>query len=142
MPATVSTITTSTSTPVRRSPRLRKSPETDNVETAPPQLKVKEHDFFWTYTEEPHRTRRQAIINAHPEVCLYTPMHPIFLTHFLGDQTLWARAAHEMGRPPRRLPSSPLRLSSRRHTLLIMEVLPDGIHCGCYGEPEPLPRDP
>ncbi len=30
--------------------------------------------FFWTYTEEPHRTRRQAIIKAHPEV------RPIFLT--------------------------------------------------------------
>jgi sphingolipid delta-4 desaturase len=29
-----------------------------------------EHDrFFWTYTEEPHKTRRQAIIKAHPEVC-------------------------------------------------------------------------
>ena len=24
--------------------------------------------FFWTYTEEPHKTRRQAIIKAHPEV--------------------------------------------------------------------------
>ncbi|MCJ1259811.1 hypothetical protein MMC24_007650 [Lignoscripta atroalba] len=24
--------------------------------------------FFWCYTEEPHRTRRQAIIKAHPEV--------------------------------------------------------------------------
>lgn len=24
--------------------------------------------FFWTYTEEPHRTRRQAIIKAYPEV--------------------------------------------------------------------------
>lgn len=31
-------------------------------------LEVHEHDFFWTYTEEPHRTRRQAIIKAHPEV--------------------------------------------------------------------------
>jgi sphingolipid delta-4 desaturase len=31
-------------------------------------LDVKEHDFFWTYTEEPHRTRRMAIIKAHPEV--------------------------------------------------------------------------
>lgn len=30
-----------------------------------------EHDhFFWTYTEEPHRTRRMAIIKAHPEVFL------------------------------------------------------------------------
>ncbi|ORX95514.1 sphingolipid Delta4-desaturase-domain-containing protein, partial [Clohesyomyces aquaticus] len=28
-----------------------------------------DHDrFFWTYTEEPHRTRRMAIIKAHPEV--------------------------------------------------------------------------
>jgi hypothetical protein len=24
--------------------------------------------FFWTYTEEPHRSRRQAIIKVHPEV--------------------------------------------------------------------------
>jgi len=32
-------------------------------------LTVSEDDhFFWTYTEEPHRTRRQAIIKAHPEV--------------------------------------------------------------------------
>lgn len=28
----------------------------------------KMHEFFWTYTEEPHRTRRLAIIKAHPEV--------------------------------------------------------------------------
>lgn len=28
-------------------------------------------DFFWTYTEEPHRTRRLAIIKAHPEVSLF-----------------------------------------------------------------------
>jgi hypothetical protein len=27
-------------------------------------------DFFWTYTEEPHRTRRLAIIKAHPEVSI------------------------------------------------------------------------
>lgn len=32
----------------------------------------KEKDFFWTYTEEPHRTRRLAIIKAHPEVS-YAP---------------------------------------------------------------------
>ncbi|KAL8850142.1 MAG: hypothetical protein Q9221_004903 [Calogaya cf. arnoldii] len=33
--------------------------------------------FFWTYTEEPHRTRRQAIIKAHPEVtklCGHEPL--------------------------------------------------------------------
>jgi len=35
-------------------------------------LKQKE-DFFWAYTEEPHRTRRQAIIKAHPEVHDFFP---------------------------------------------------------------------
>lgn len=34
---------------------------------APPPSIV-EDQFFWTYTEEPHRSRRQAIIKAHPEV--------------------------------------------------------------------------
>jgi sphingolipid delta-4 desaturase len=29
---------------------------------------MKHDEFFWTYTEEPHATRRQAIIKAHPEV--------------------------------------------------------------------------
>ena len=31
--------------------------------------------FFWTYTEEPHRTRRMAIIKAHPEVQTYAKPH-------------------------------------------------------------------
>ncbi|KAI1817343.1 fatty acid desaturase-domain-containing protein [Poronia punctata] len=31
-------------------------------------IEVKYRDFFWTYTEEPHRTRRLEIIKAHPEV--------------------------------------------------------------------------
>lgn len=31
-------------------------------------IEKKYRDFFWTYTEEPHRTRRLAIIKAHPEV--------------------------------------------------------------------------
>jgi hypothetical protein len=35
----------------------------------PQHNKDNEHDhFFWTYTEEPHKTRRMAIIKAHPEV--------------------------------------------------------------------------
>lgn len=33
-------------------------------------------DFFWTYTEEPHRSRRQAIIKAHPEVRM-----PLYIRH-------------------------------------------------------------
>ena len=35
------------------------------------QPSIRTHDdFFWAYTEEPHRTRRQAIIKAHPDVAL------------------------------------------------------------------------
>jgi sphingolipid delta-4 desaturase len=38
--------------------------------------KEDKNDFFWTYTEEPHRTRRMAIIKAHPEVnALPFPAH-------------------------------------------------------------------
>jgi sphingolipid delta-4 desaturase len=37
-----------------------------------------EHDhFFWTYTEEPHRSRRMAIIKAHPEVCILDTIRTI-----------------------------------------------------------------
>lgn len=32
------------------------------------ETEAKHREFFWTYTEEPHRTRRLAIIKAHPEV--------------------------------------------------------------------------
>ena len=30
-------------------------------------------DWLWTYQEEPHRTRRQQIIKAHPEVGICSP---------------------------------------------------------------------
>ncbi|PHH72909.1 hypothetical protein CDD82_5741 [Ophiocordyceps australis] len=40
-----------------------------------------EPHFFWTYTEEPHRTRRLAIIKAHPEVTKLCGPEP--LTKFL-----------------------------------------------------------
>ena len=38
-----------------------------SLQTTPPSIQT-DDKFFWTYTEEPHRTRRQAIIKAHPEV--------------------------------------------------------------------------
>lgn len=38
------------------------------VEDASEELKKHADKFFWTYTEEPHRTRRQEIIKAHCEV--------------------------------------------------------------------------
>lgn len=76
MPASTSTLTTSRSTKDSAATRLRADRDAaDSKKTPPlplppppPSLGPKEHDFFWTYTEEPHRTRRQAIIKAHPEV--------------------------------------------------------------------------
>ncbi|KAK2615289.1 hypothetical protein N8I77_002054 [Diaporthe amygdali] len=51
----------------------------------------KEHDFFWTYTEEPHRTRRLAIIKAHPEVtklCGPEPLTKYVVAFVVGLQFL------------------------------------------------------
>lgn len=48
----------------------------DEVDDTKHSAKQKE-DFFWAYTEEPHRTRRQAIIKAHPEVSrVFIPGRP------------------------------------------------------------------
>jgi sphingolipid delta-4 desaturase len=54
-------------------PSRRKEPAANGSANgaATPEAKLddeKDRDFFWTYTEEPHRTRRLAIIKAHPEV--------------------------------------------------------------------------
>jgi hypothetical protein len=52
----------------KRSPRrtFRPGGDTDtNAYPSPPQNPA---DFLWLMTEEPHRTRRMAIMKAHPEV--------------------------------------------------------------------------
>ena len=63
-----------------------------HVYPAPPQ---DPNDFLWLMTEEPHRTRRMAILKAHPEVsvdysdnCLfvYTPF--IKVTKLMGHEPL------------------------------------------------------
>lgn len=44
---------------------------------SPEAIAANDRDFFWTYTEEPHRTRRLAIIKAHPEACCrWIPLLP------------------------------------------------------------------
>ncbi|KAI1418683.1 sphingolipid delta4-desaturase [Hypoxylon sp. FL1857] len=47
-------------------------------------IEVKYRDFFWTYTEEPHRTRRLAIIKAHPEVTKLCGPEPLTKYVVLG----------------------------------------------------------
>ncbi|KAL2059119.1 hypothetical protein ABVK25_000411 [Lepraria finkii] len=49
--------------------------------------------FFWSYTEEPHRTRRQAIIKAHPEViklCGPEPLTKYFVFAVVALQLICA----------------------------------------------------
>ncbi|KAH8697232.1 putative sphingolipid desaturase [Talaromyces proteolyticus] len=58
---------TSTSTPIRRAAIHPAKGGEQSVRAPPPGSSSVDH-FFWTYTEEPHRSRRQAIIKAHPEV--------------------------------------------------------------------------
>ncbi|KAF1990983.1 sphingolipid delta4-desaturase [Aulographum hederae CBS 113979] len=69
MPSSVSTTVVS---PPQLSQRAKNTPikATTPAPTPTPSAEQKaDYDkFFWTYTEEPHRTRRQAIIKAHPEV--------------------------------------------------------------------------
>ncbi|ROV90593.1 hypothetical protein VSDG_07411 [Cytospora chrysosperma] len=63
----------------------------------------KKEDFFWTYTEEPHRTRRLAIIKAHPEVTKLCGPEPLtkyvsafvvalqlLCAYSLRDQPFWS----------------------------------------------------
>ncbi|KAI1502813.1 sphingolipid delta-4 desaturase like protein [Biscogniauxia marginata] len=58
-------------------------------------IEAKYKDFFWTYTEEPHRTRRLAIIKAHPEVtklCGPEPLTKYVVLLVVGIQILCAYA--------------------------------------------------
>ncbi|KAJ6108064.1 Sphingolipid delta4-desaturase N-terminal [Penicillium sp. IBT 18751x] len=48
--------------------KAKKSPQETSQRIPPPETSSVDDHFFWTYTEEPHRSRRQAIIKAHPEV--------------------------------------------------------------------------
>ncbi|KAI0470698.1 fatty acid desaturase-domain-containing protein [Xylariaceae sp. FL0804] len=72
--ASSSAASTVTSTPGAAKERttattLRVKGKGDGEAQDEPQTVEDSHrDFFWTYTEEPHRTRRLAIIKAHPEV--------------------------------------------------------------------------
>lgn len=62
-----SSVTTTTTSSARATSQRKTEAQSQKQE----QASVPHDDvdrFFWTYTEEPHKTRRQAIIKAHPEV--------------------------------------------------------------------------
>ncbi|KAK5116685.1 hypothetical protein LTR62_007359 [Meristemomyces frigidus] len=63
-----SAIATSTMTAGKRGGKSELRPTADAKGTGESNGSEEYDKFFWTYTEEPHRSRRQAIIKAHPEV--------------------------------------------------------------------------
>ena len=63
MPTSVSTTTVTTAVDPTKEIHHANSEEVSHEQAS------SDYDrFFWTYTEEPHKSRRQAIIKAHPEV--------------------------------------------------------------------------
>lgn len=95
------------------SPHLRVSAAKASDKTQPestriqaPEALVDDH-FFWTYTEEPHRSRRQAIIKAHPEV-RGTVLRALMAVWALGEDSMRrsAELLHTPGHFPRRQTAS------------------------------------
>ncbi|KAF2718210.1 sphingolipid desaturase [Polychaeton citri CBS 116435] len=99
-----SSVVTSSSVPVQRlsaSNRVQDvKEELASSSEAPDGKSVKSeegdiHDrFFWTYTEEPHMTRRKAIIKAHPEVLKLCGPEPLTLPLVVAVVTLQIACAY------------------------------------------------
>lgn len=62
------TIATTTTLAGEQSPTTRVNLKSSTKPAPSEQQHDQDDHFFWTYTEEPHRSRRMAIIKAHPEV--------------------------------------------------------------------------
>ncbi|KAE8353931.1 fatty acid desaturase-domain-containing protein [Aspergillus coremiiformis] len=67
---------------------LNANHEQQSARIPPPESSVVEDHFFWTYTEEPHRSRRLAIIKAHPEVTKLCGPEPLTKYVVLGVVSL------------------------------------------------------
>lgn len=107
------------------------------------------NDFFWTYTEEPHRTRRIAIIKAHPEVTYSLPRPECTLATSSmltspGHQALRPRASNKIRRLRCRRPPGHYGNLAPKHALLLLDVLGRCVRRGRHRQPEPVsghPRD-
>lgn len=103
------------------------------------------HDFFWTYTEEPHRTRRQEIIKAHPEV---KPLNrPLTLSLSLlilisGYKALWPGTLDKVCRCVGGGSPTGLCFPSSIHCVLFLAIFPDSLFGRCDQQSKSVPRDP
>lgn len=99
-------------------------------------LKSNGDDFFWSYTEEPHRTRRQAIIKAHPEViCSQSGEAALscILMSLQGNQAMRPRTIDQVLRTCNSYPAIDMCGQLAKHTNTLLPVLSHGLHRWCDG---------
>jgi hypothetical protein len=142
MPSSTSTFTSSKAKSDTNAARLRSvAQETSTSSKA--DVGNEQDNFFWTYTEEPHRTRRQAIIKAHPEVLnLLLVPEAAANDDQPGYQALRARVIDKILCYRGRLAANIMRLPTSKYTVLVMAILFDGVSNWSYSQPEPLPGYP
>ena len=72
----------------------------ENPPTAGRDCTAGHDDFFWAYTEEPHRTRRQQIIQAHPEILKLCGREPLTIPLVLAVVGLQIACAYALRDTP------------------------------------------
>ena len=93
-----SSVTTST-IPARENENVP-NVATQEKEQASTIIPGEQNDFFWTYTEEPHKTRRQEIIKAHPEVLKLCGPEPLTVPLVLAVVGLQIGCAYALRETP------------------------------------------
>ena len=68
-----------------------------------------DHDFLWSLKEEPHFSRRKAILKQYPQVQQPPISHDV-IPIMLDPEAVWPRAAHQVGHSRYCCRSAPLRL--------------------------------
>jgi hypothetical protein len=118
--------------------------EDDGVNlTQPPQ---EPGDFLWLMTEEPHRSRRMALMKKYPEVRLrhIHAVHDFNLSchRRVGHETHGPRTPHKVGRAWCSFSTGCGGVLPQKHFYAIPRVLRPGLCDRWNREPEFVPRDP
>lgn len=106
----------------------------------PPESSLVADHFYWTYSDEPHRSRRQAIIKAHPEVPSARKLvhQKPWTNQFLGNQALRTGTSHEICRPRCCIPANHLCIPPPQHLDTLMALSRHRIRDGSHCQPEPV----
>ena len=97
----LSSATTATVTSTQRGQKIHlEQTRAANEQASSVESKDDTDHFFWTYTEEPHRTRRQEIIKAHPEVLKLCGSEPLTIPLVLAVVGLQVACAYALRSTP------------------------------------------